>query len=94
MLIPCPYCGTRDGHEFTVIGDAALMERPDPEAADAAGRFHAYAYLRTNPDGRHRELWYHASGCRRLLVVTRDTRTHAVLGAVFADGERGGRATA
>lgn len=84
MLIPCPYCGTRDAHEFTVIGDAALTERPDPDAPDAAARFHAYAFLRANPAGPHRELWYHASGCRRLLVVHRDTRTHAILDVAFA----------
>ncbi len=89
MLIPCPYCGSRDAHEFTVIGDAGLMARPDPDAADAAERFHAYAYLRINPAGRHRELWYHAAGCRKVLVVTRDTRTHAVLDAVFADHTTG-----
>ena len=39
---------------------------------------HDYVYLRDNPAGTIRELWYHASGCRSWLVVTRDTRTHAI----------------
>ncbi|MGH2339969.1 sarcosine oxidase subunit delta [Segnochrobactraceae bacterium EtOH-i3] len=85
MLISCPYCGLRDAREFAMLGDAALMRRPDPEAADAAARFHAYAYLRDNPAGPHRELWFHAGGCGKVLVLTRDTQTHEVLDVQFAD---------
>ena len=48
-----------------------------------------YVYLRDNPAGRHRDLWYHGSGCRTWLVVTRDTRTHEIFGVDYAD--RGGR---
>lgn len=40
-------------------------------------------HLRTNPIGPLAEHWYHAQGCRRWLVVTRDTRTHAILGAEY-----------
>ncbi len=87
MLIPCPYCGVRDAREFTYLGDATVR-RPDPAAPDAAEAFHAYVNLRDNPAGPHSEHWYHGAGCRRWLVVTRDTRTHAVLGAAFA-GEAG-----
>lgn len=83
MRIPCPYCGSRDAHEFAYLGDATLT-RPDPAAPDAAEAFHAYAYLRENPEGAHREYWYHANGCRRWLVVTRNTKTHEILGAEFA----------
>ena len=42
---------------------------------------HDYVYLRDNPAGPHRELWYHAGGCRAWLIVGRDTRTHAISGA-------------
>ena len=28
-----------------------------------------YVYLRDNPAGPTRELWYHAAGCRAWLVV-------------------------
>jgi methylglutamate dehydrogenase subunit B len=81
MRIPCPYCGSRDVQEFSYLGDANLR-RPDPEAPEAA--FHDYVYLRDNPAGPHRELWYHGSGCRNWLVVTRNTVTHVITGARFA----------
>jgi heterotetrameric sarcosine oxidase delta subunit len=38
-------------------------------------------YVRDNPAGPHRELWFHAASCHEWLVVTRDTRTHAISGA-------------
>lgn len=82
MRIRCPYCGERSNDEFTMLGDAdALLARPTDSASQA---FHDYAYLRTNPAGQLRELWYHAAGCRRWLVVTRDTRTHEVADVAFA----------
>ena len=83
MRIPCPFCGERDVSEFTYLGDATLA-RPDPAAPDAARAFHDYVYLRDNPAGAHRELWYHAAGCRSWLRVARDTRSHAVEGATLA----------
>ena len=76
MRIPCPTCGLRSNDEFAILGDAdALMARPTEATATA---FHPYVYLRANPAGPHRELWYHQSGCRQWLVVTRDTRSHAI----------------
>jgi len=38
-------------------------------------------YLRDNPAGPHRELWFHAGGCHDWLIVSRDTRTHEISGA-------------
>jgi len=91
MRILCPYCGERSNDEFTVLGDAdALLARP---GGGDAGAFHKYAHLRTNPAGVHRELWYHAAGCRRWLVVTRDTRTHEVAHVAFASRRGDGEAT-
>ncbi len=84
MRIPCPFCGLRDAQEFTYLGDATLT-RPDPAAPDADRAFADYVYLRANPAGPHREYWRHSSGCHSWLVVARDTRTHEVFGAVFAD---------
>ncbi len=84
MRIPCPYCGDRDASEFAYLGDASL-KRPDPSSPDAARAFRDYVYLRDNPAGPHRELWHHVSGCRSWLIVTRDTRTHEILGAEFAE---------
>ena len=79
MLIDHPLLGPRDAAEFVVMGDASLIDRPDWQADDAADRFHDYLYLRDNPAGEHRELWFHEQGDRSWLVVTRDTLTHAVL---------------
>ena len=79
MLIEHPLLGLRDSAEFTVLGDAALLNRPtgsdDPAALQA---FHDYVYLRDNPAGEHHELWYHEHGDHSWLVVTRDTVTHAI----------------
>jgi methylglutamate dehydrogenase subunit B len=83
MLIPCPFCGDRDASEFAYLGDATL-KRPDPSSPDAERAFHDYVYLRDNPAGPHREFWHHVSGCRSWLTVTRDTRSHEILGAEFA----------
>jgi sarcosine oxidase subunit delta len=80
MLIPCPYCGPRIHEEFTYLGDATL-QRPDPAAPDAEAAYVDYVYVRQNPTGAHRELWFHAAGCHAWLVVERDTRTHAISGA-------------
>ena len=77
MRIPCPFCGPRELSEFTYLGDAAPVR---PVTADDGAVFD-YVYLRDNPAGPHRERWYHAAGCRLWLTVTRDTRTHEVLGA-------------
>jgi methylglutamate dehydrogenase subunit B len=87
MRIPCPYCGARDLREFTYLGDATVA-RPDPDAADALDRFVEYVYVRGNPAGPHREFWYHGSGCQTWLVVTRDTRSHEILGSEPASKAR------
>jgi heterotetrameric sarcosine oxidase delta subunit len=78
MRIDCPHCGSRDVREFSYLGDATV-QRPHADAGDALARFTEYVYLRDNPAGPHRELWYHAAGCQAWLVVTRNTRTHDIL---------------
>ena len=78
MIINHPLLGPRDAAEFVYLGDASLIDRPDPNAADAADRFFEYGYLRDNPAGTHEELWYHEQGDRSWLVVTRDTLTHDI----------------
>ena len=79
MIIDHPLLGPRDASEFTYLGDAELIHRPDWRADDAAGKFHDYVYLRGNPAGEHRELWFHEQGDRSWLVVTRNTATHEIL---------------
>ncbi|SFD92579.1 sarcosine oxidase subunit delta [Roseivivax sediminis] len=78
MLIDHPILGPRDASEFVYKGDANLIHRPDWQAEDAAAQFFEYGYLRDNPAGPHRELWFHEQGDRSWLVVTRDTRTHEI----------------
>ena len=78
MIINHPLLGPRDAQEFTYLGDAALINRPDWQAEDAAEQFFAYQYLRDNPAGEHRELWFHEGGDRSWLVVTRNTVTHEI----------------
>ncbi|MBW8637199.1 sarcosine oxidase subunit delta [Hoeflea sp. WL0058] len=78
MIINHPLLGPRDASEFSYLGDASLIDRPDPQAQDAAEQFHDYVYLRDNPAGEHRELWFHEHGDRSWLVVTRNTLTHEI----------------
>lgn len=78
MIIDHPLLGPRDAAEFTYMGDARLIDRPDPEAENAAEAFYDYGYLRDNPAGEHEELWFHEAGDRSWLVVTRNTVTHEI----------------
>ena len=78
MIINHPLLGPRDAQEFVYLGDASLIDRPNWQAVDAIDQFHDYLYLRDNPAGPHRELWYHEHGDRSWLVVTRNTLTHEI----------------
>ena len=84
MLIPHPLLGLRDAEEFVYFGDASLIDRPDPAAPEAETAFSDYVFLRDNPAGVHRELWFHEQGDRSWLIVTRNTLTHEILGAALA----------
>lgn len=84
MLIDHPLLGPRDASEFTYLGDASLLNRPDWQGENAVEAFHDYLYLRDNPAGLHRELWFHEQGDRSWLVVTRNTLTHEITEVVLA----------
>lgn len=76
MRIPCPLCGLRDRREFYYYGTPDYLDRPnDLDALDGQ------LFLRTNPAGETRDLWYHENGCGAWLVLTRNTVTHAISGA-------------
>ena len=93
MLIPCPHCGIRPVEEFTFLGDARPV-RPTSNDPATMDQWFDYVYLRDNPKGRFDEYVHHSGGCRAWLVVTRDTETHEVFGAVTARdwaGKRKGR---
>ncbi len=83
MIINHPLLGPRDSAEFAYKGDASLIDRPDGIAA-SLDEMHDYAYLRDNPAGEIRELWYHEQGDRAWLVVTRNTLTHVITSVELA----------
>jgi sarcosine oxidase subunit delta len=83
-LVTCPHCGARPKEEFTVKG--AALSRPAPDAPQET--WFDFVYLRDNPRGRYDEYWHHTSGCRRWLVVTRDTATHEIYRSQDAAGRR------
>ena len=83
MRLPCPFCGERDLSEFVCRGEAAPV-RPPPGGEGAQEAMFDYLYPRDNPAGPTAEHWYHAYGCRRWMVVERDTRTHAIAAARLA----------
>lgn len=85
-LITCPHCGKRPKEEFSIRGDASVV-RPAADAAQSV--WFDYVYQRDNPRGTLKEHWHHSSGCRRWLVVTRDTVTHEV--SAVADAAEGAR---
>lgn len=86
MRITCPLCGPRDRREFYYYGAEDYLNRPDEAAPPEA--WDAYLHLRDNPAGETRDLWYHEAGCGAWLCVTRNTVTHAVLGAELVSARK------
>lgn len=74
LLIACPHCGPRNADEFTSGGER--RRRPAPDVEPAVWR--AYLYERDNHAGWEAEQWFHLSGCRRFLVVERNTTTNEI----------------
>jgi sarcosine oxidase subunit delta len=81
MRITCPICGERDRREFYYGASAVALDRPARDAGDDA--WQDYVYLRDNPAGETRDLWYHEA-CGAWAVVERNTVTHAVTGSRLA----------
>ncbi len=78
MIINHPLLGPRDASEFFCLGDANAINRPDWRSDNADQEFYEYQYLRDNPAGEHRELWYHEYGDHSWLILTRNTLTHEI----------------
>jgi sarcosine oxidase subunit delta len=76
MRLTCPICGERDRREFYYQGHALALDRPAPDAGEAA--WDAYVHLRDNPAGDTRDLWQHEAGCGAWVVVSRNTLTHEI----------------
>lgn len=74
-LIDCPHCGTRPTEEFVPRGEVPPA-RPEHDAA--LMQWVDHVHFRENPRGRLREHWHHLGGCRRWLVVERNTQTHEI----------------
>ena len=86
LRIACPYCQeTRSEEEFGCVGEAHIRRPADPRALSDR-QWGDYLHFRTNPRGRHRELWVHTAGCRRYFNVVRDTVSYEIL-AVYTVGE-------
>ena len=83
LLIPCPFCGERAEIEFVAGGEA--ITRPENPAALNDAALTDYLYNRDNRRGVLREQWWHAHGCRRWMVVERDTQSNAILSVSDAE---------
>ncbi|OYU40068.1 MAG: sarcosine oxidase subunit delta [Pseudorhodobacter sp. PARRP1] len=79
MRIPCPLCGSRDRREFYYYGSEDYLKRPSDQGS--IDDLDNHLFLRDNPAGVTRDVWYHEAGCGVWMVVTRSTVTHEVLGS-------------
>lgn len=82
FLVTCPHCGPREATEFVPGGEVVARPAARPRSRRELS---AYLYLRANAAGPQREWWFHAAGCGRWLLATRDTTTGEVLDAAPAE---------
>ena len=75
LLIPCPWCGSRDEREFRYGGQAGIDYPADPDAMSDE-EWADFLFMRDNPKGAFAERWFHAAGCRRWFDAVRDTATY------------------
>lgn len=75
ILIPCTNCGPRNSAEFAYFGET--RPRPDVNNVELA-EWSTYLYTRRNPAGWTTEHWYHRDGCKKFIVVERDTVTNEI----------------
>ena len=74
--IRCPHCcQIREEEEFSYSGEAFIARPANPEAETDAS-WGDYLFMRKNIKGWHWEMWNHAAGCRKFLIVKRNTANH------------------
>ncbi len=75
ITIDCIHCGPRNASEFRYLGESG--RRPDPNSATPEQWRH-YLYFHRNPAGWTTERGLHRAGCRRFLVIERNTATNEI----------------
>jgi methylglutamate dehydrogenase subunit B len=88
MRIPCPICGSRDRREFYYYGTEDYLNRPSDQGT--VDDLDNHLFLRDNPAGITRDVWYHEMGCTSWLIVTRNTITHEVLASELVANRKKG----
>ena len=79
LQLLCPYCGElRAEEEFAYAGEAHIRRPAAPDELSDR-EWGEYLHFRRNPRGAHREMWFHAAGCRRYFNALRDTASSEVL---------------
>ena len=84
LLIDCPSCGPRSDSEFVYGEDASVSHHRMPPDKIEPGDWTRSVYLRDNPNGPHREYWFHRNGCRKWLSVQRNTGTNQIISVTMA----------
>jgi sarcosine oxidase, subunit delta len=77
LLITCPSCGPRPEGEFLNLGEA-VQPRPRDPASLGDADWSAYVSSRANIRGLHDERWWHMRSCGEIVVIRRDTASHAM----------------
>ena len=76
IRISCPHCGERTLEEY-VYGE--MYDEVPVDPADATAWEIDRSFMHNNREGPVREAWFHLYGCRRWIVVTRDTTSDEVV---------------
>lgn len=77
MLIPCPWCGSRNEDEFAWGGEACRVRPDDPFVLDDI-QWADYMYNNRNEKGWVLERWCHTKGCNQWFEIRRNNVTHEI----------------
>lgn len=77
LLVPCPFCGSRNEDEF-ICGGESVRKRPIDPSAQNDAQWTDYLYNSTNAKGLVREWWWHVNGCNKWFQIDRDTLSHEI----------------